>query len=406
MTYKNLVDRLEEIIDAHYFINTRGYGNISDIEVPENEEPPNYPYAFINPVDMAYTRNSFTWNFNLILMTQVNDSQTDDLSGQDSMVQIISDVVSQFLLTTNDPLIDVVVPFTITPFKERFQDDVVGATANITMTYAKAIDGCDTPFSPIPVPSGSSCPYATITDGDGSIHFVDAGGDYTCLPATAKAGIFYQRAIPWENNDPGVVGSVYYHTQNGTYDYTPPTNPLYISALPNDYAGTDANCLLLQLNRYGNYYKYTNDVGEQYTEGFAESLSNTSPNKRLCIDHFTGLAYYVQDAVIDRVLRTFSQACAYAEAFTYAGFSDWRLVDIGTYLSSVMYNDYVNSYPPVYCPFVDPLIRNYGGAFWTGTFSKDNAYVYIVTNGSTIGLTTNPAVTINHLMMVRTQLPE
>ena len=116
MTYKNLVDRLEEIIDAHYFINTRGYGNISDIEVPENEEPPNYPYAFINPIDMAATKNSFTWNFNLILMTQVNDSQTDDLAGQDSMVQIISDIVSQFLLTTNDPLIDITVPFTITPF--------------------------------------------------------------------------------------------------------------------------------------------------------------------------------------------------------------------------------------------------------------------------------------------------
>ena len=249
------------------------------------------------------------------------------------------------------------------------------------------------------IPSGE--PVA-VTDGDGSLHEVPAGGSYTCLPATAPAGIFYQRAIPWENNDPGITGSVYWHTQNGTYNYTPPTNPQYIAALPNDYAGTDANCLLLQPNRYGNYYKYTNDVGEQYTEGFAESLSNTSTNKRLCIDHFTGLGYYVQDAYTDIVQRTFAQGCAYAEAFSYAGFSDWRLVDIGTYLNSVMYNDFVNSYDGVYCPFVDPLIRNYGGQLWTGTFSKDNAFVFVNTNGGTISYTTSTTATNHHLMMVRT----
>ena len=145
MTYKELVNSLQLAITNHLFINTQGYGNISDIEVPENEEPPNYPYAFINPVSMAYSRRDFTWTFNLILMTQVNDSQTDDLAGQDAMIQIISDLMSTYLLTNEDPLIDVTVPFTMVPFKERFQDDVVGATATITMTYGKPIDGCVIP---------------------------------------------------------------------------------------------------------------------------------------------------------------------------------------------------------------------------------------------------------------------
>ena len=142
MTYKELVNQLQEVIADHYFINTQGYGELSDIEVPENEEPPNYPYAFINPVSMQSTRNNFTWTFNLILMTQVNASQTDDLKGQDEMIQIIQDICSTYMLTTDSPLMDILTPITITPFKERFQDDVVGATANITLSYAKAIDGC------------------------------------------------------------------------------------------------------------------------------------------------------------------------------------------------------------------------------------------------------------------------
>jgi len=43
---------------------------------------------------------------------------------------------------------------------------------------------------------------------------------------------------------------------------TPPTNPQYIASLPNDYDYT--NPLLLQNNAFGNKYKYTNDVGEQF----------------------------------------------------------------------------------------------------------------------------------------------
>jgi hypothetical protein len=32
-------------------------------------------------------------------------------------------------------------------FKERFQDDVVGATATVTINYGKALDGCDNPYN-------------------------------------------------------------------------------------------------------------------------------------------------------------------------------------------------------------------------------------------------------------------
>jgi len=122
----------------------------------------------------------------------------------------------------------------------------------------------------------------------------------------------------------------------------------------------------------------------------------------LCIDHFSGLAYYVEDYLNDRQNRNYSEAVAYANNFSYAGFSDWRLVDIGTYLVSVRFHDYANSYPNVYAPMTDPNIRNYGGQLWTGTFSKDNQYMSINTNGGTITGTTSPTYnTPDHLMMVR-----
>jgi hypothetical protein len=146
MTYKDLVDRLLVIINSHAMVETTGYGNLSDIEVPDNEEPPNYPYVFINPVNISNGRREFNLTLNMICMTQVVDEEQYEINGQSICIGIIQDVVSQFLMTNQDPLIDVVTPFTITPFKERFQDDVVGATATLVINYGKAIDGCLVPL--------------------------------------------------------------------------------------------------------------------------------------------------------------------------------------------------------------------------------------------------------------------
>jgi len=148
MTYKDLVDRLLTIANSHAIVELVGYGNISDIEVPDNESPPDYPYVFFNPVNISNDRREFNLTMNLIAMTQVRDKEQNEIDGQSICIGIIQDIVAKFIYdtTVSDPLIDVVTPFTITPFKERFQDDVVGATATLTINYGKAIDGCNVPI--------------------------------------------------------------------------------------------------------------------------------------------------------------------------------------------------------------------------------------------------------------------
>lgn len=117
MTYQLVIDRLKAVIEAHPFIHTYGYGNISDIAVPETKKTPNYPYAFINPVSTQITERSFTTTFNFIMMTQVFDTESDELFGQSNCMKYINDVLSQFVLTVNDPLLAVNFPVSMTPFK-------------------------------------------------------------------------------------------------------------------------------------------------------------------------------------------------------------------------------------------------------------------------------------------------
>ena len=402
MNYRDIINKLELLANNHIFIKQFGYGNLSDIAVPEDQEAPDYPYMFVNPVDVSVNNSVTSFNCNIIIMTQVLDTEDAEILGQSRCSQYMRDIVSYFTNSTNDPLYSISTPFTLTPFKERFQDDVVGVTANITIEVAEPLSFCDTPFENIDgIVSRPELGEVLVIDGDGRDYRVTEGNTFTCLDASPKSGIFYQRQLPWAQNDPGIDGSVFWHIGQGTYNYTPPSNPLYVAALPNNYAGNDTDSLLVQPNAFGNYYRFTNDVGEQFIEGFHSLVANNSSNPRYCIDHLSGLGWYVQDAPDDFVNRTIIESITYANNFSYAGFSDWRLADMAEYFNAANYHDYTNSYPGVYAPFVDPITRNYGAGLWTGTYTKDNQYIYVKTNGGTISLTTSTTINLSFILMVR-----
>lgn len=56
MTYKYLIDRITEVCSSHNMVELVGYGQVSDISYPETEQAPDYPYVFINPVDVGLDR--------------------------------------------------------------------------------------------------------------------------------------------------------------------------------------------------------------------------------------------------------------------------------------------------------------------------------------------------------------
>ena len=153
MKYKDLTDNLIQWCWDHDFIVQTGYGDISDISFPDSEDAPDYPYAFLNPVGVSMGNQSFQATYNLIIMEQVADGEQREIDGQSLCISILQDLVSQWQKRLSDyvnfdmHLLDIQMPVSINVFKERFQDDVVGATATIIINYGKAIDGCDVPIT-------------------------------------------------------------------------------------------------------------------------------------------------------------------------------------------------------------------------------------------------------------------
>jgi hypothetical protein len=150
MTYKEIVDLIKDTCNDNYFINDFSYGNISDINTPDDQQPVNYPYAFLNPVSLTQNEQFATLTANLIVMTQTYESLNEEVLQQSNCINYLNQIIGRLKMNLDNPLVDFNFPVTITPFKERFSDDVVGATANLSITFPYGFDDCDSPFNRAP----------------------------------------------------------------------------------------------------------------------------------------------------------------------------------------------------------------------------------------------------------------
>ncbi len=140
MTYKEIVDRIKDVVDNHKMVVDFGYGNLSDIKAnAEGNESADYPYAFLNPTNHTRTGQAITYRFNMILMDMVLDE--DYLKIQSEAQQYIDDILAHLRFGYNDQ-VDLTLNVTLTPFKERFQDVVAGMTATLEIVIPSRLNDC------------------------------------------------------------------------------------------------------------------------------------------------------------------------------------------------------------------------------------------------------------------------
>ena len=144
MTYRELVEWIEAKITSHQLVNQYNFGNISDIETPENGSP-NYPYAFLRPEDITIGAHSNEFSFELIVMDYVFDTKYSYVDGVSRMLQILSDIIQE-IRSNDNRNIDIQLTVSASPFKERFKDNVVGVNAILNIQTAEPLDGCNDIF--------------------------------------------------------------------------------------------------------------------------------------------------------------------------------------------------------------------------------------------------------------------
>lgn len=153
MNYKELVDRIKQVVFDHKMLIDFGYGQISDLKVRSEGEGEadgaDYPYLFLNPQPHVRTETQITYNFNMIVMDMAREEEGEEyqnfLAIQSDCMQYIDDVIARLYYHYTDKP-EVSFNLSYTPFYERFQDSLAGATANLAITVPTNINDCITPF--------------------------------------------------------------------------------------------------------------------------------------------------------------------------------------------------------------------------------------------------------------------
>ena len=159
MNYQEIVNRIQDITNQHKMLADFGYGDISDLKVrfensSGNEEvQADYPYLFLNPGTHQRNQGMVTYNFNMIVMDMARGEVSDVpynnmLAIQSQCQQYIDDVLAYLYFAYQDNPDVIYSGVTYTPFNERFQDNVAGMTATLTIQVPQAIDNCLNPINP------------------------------------------------------------------------------------------------------------------------------------------------------------------------------------------------------------------------------------------------------------------
>ena len=158
MTYLELVNRIQSIVNAHYQLVDFGYGDLSDLKTRfENTSgdtavQADYPYLFLNPGVHARTLTTMTYNFNMIVMDMARGEVDDtlylnQLAIQSQCQQMIDDVLGALYYDFKDQPEVMRTNISYTPFNERFQDDVAGMTASLSIEVPTSLNACIAPIN-------------------------------------------------------------------------------------------------------------------------------------------------------------------------------------------------------------------------------------------------------------------
>ena len=169
MTYQEIVNRVQSVVNAHYMLADFGYGDLSDLKTRfentsgDSAVQADYPYLFLNPANHQRNATTMTYNFNMLVMDiargEVADIPFDNfLAIQSQCQEYIDDVLAALYYDFTDQPEVLRTNISYAPFKERFQDAVAGMTCSLSIEVPTGLNACIAPIDkeklqPTPIPT-------------------------------------------------------------------------------------------------------------------------------------------------------------------------------------------------------------------------------------------------------------
>jgi len=146
-TYYNVISSLKRVILAHPAVRTFRIGPISSVEMPDNVLPEvTYPYIHLIAQPSTLDKSTTSFDFDMIIMDLVDANNLDlQIRQQSQMLEIGRDIIAKYTMTDwGTWRFNIDLPLTVTPFVERFINDVSGWTFQISVTALTPLANCET----------------------------------------------------------------------------------------------------------------------------------------------------------------------------------------------------------------------------------------------------------------------
>lgn len=148
-TYKEFIQFFELMCSQHMAVKQFQVGELSDIDVESNvDNPTKYPLVFLVPQTSFMDRfGKLTLGFSMIVADIAKNQEDLEVNTHNNTMMIIQDLLSRIILTTPDKVdFEVETPVAVTPFVERFKNNLAGWTAEINIGLTSPFNFCDSAF--------------------------------------------------------------------------------------------------------------------------------------------------------------------------------------------------------------------------------------------------------------------
>lgn len=140
MITKNIIQKyFEDFANNHYQIKYYGYGDLWEISASEAVE---YPLLWVQPIPCSIDGKDISYNYNILVADRLQDGQSNKIEVESDTFQICLDVLASFNYLDD---IDLSQTSTITPFIDRFKDDVCGNLMTLNLVVPFDYNECAVP---------------------------------------------------------------------------------------------------------------------------------------------------------------------------------------------------------------------------------------------------------------------
>jgi hypothetical protein len=178
ITINNYKDLFEDIKDAHYQLNSYGFGPEWKIDELMNGDI-TYPCLYVIPTGSVTLDQTQHRRFEILVFDKVNVVDTLNASNIEVLSdaeQILNDIIKILRKETDN--YDLIGEPDLEPFEARYTDVVTGYKTEVVIASELNSNYCDIPASSFVSPGGSTT-SVTIVDQDGNVlATVNGGGSY------------------------------------------------------------------------------------------------------------------------------------------------------------------------------------------------------------------------------------